>query len=156
MDDNIAQFTSITNCDPGKAQRYLMIAENDLEHALQLFFEGGIDVDAPEPSTAPSDSRNTATGTRPESPIPIDDDDDWKAALEAAEGGDAYEDDEAVARRLQQQFDTQTRRNADDVRAPMARTTETLVGPDDLYTGGFGGARRGVGKISYYLKDRSC
>src|SRR5690606_3197377 len=145
MGDNIAQFTAITNCDPAKAQRYLTISENDLEQALQLFFEGGIDVDGPEPSNT-SDSRNNATGTRPESPINIDDDDDFRAAIEASTGGGTaadYEDDETIARRLQEEFNTSTRRNADEVRAPMARTTETLVGPDDVYSGGFGVGRRG-------------
>jgi UBX domain-containing protein 7 len=150
MDDNIAQFTAITNCDPAKAQRYLTISENDLEQALQLFFEGGIDVDGPEPSNT-SDSRNSATGTRPESPINIDDDDDFRAAIEASTGGGPsgdFEDDEAIARRLQEEFNTSTRRTADEVRAPMARTTETLVGPDDMYTGGYGVNRRGGCRFS--------
>lgn len=152
MDDNIAQFIAITNVDPVKAQRYLQISENDLEQALTLFYEGGIDVDGPELST--SNTQPTATGTRPESPIPIDDDgdddDDFKAALEASKRGDepgssgpqAYEDDEAIARRLQQEFDSQRRRTQDEIRAPMARTTETLVGPDD-YSSMYGGSRRG-------------
>ncbi|KAF3906532.1 hypothetical protein ABW20_dc0107457 [Dactylellina cionopaga] len=53
-----------------------------------------------------------------------------------------HEDDEAMARRLQEELYAETsggnasgwqEGDFDDVRAPMARTTETLVGPDDDY-----------------------
>lgn len=43
-------------------------------------------------------------------------------------------DDEAMARRLQEEMYGESAANPDGVRAPIARTTETLVGP-----GGFGG-----------------
>ncbi|KAK6340772.1 UBX domain-containing protein 7 [Orbilia brochopaga] len=61
---------------------------------------------------------------------------------------DIYEDDEAMARRLQEELYAETGGSGanwgggggngagsgyDDIRAPMARTTETLVGPDEDY-----------------------
>ncbi|EWC46147.1 hypothetical protein DRE_04525 [Drechslerella stenobrocha 248] len=71
------------------------------------------------------------------------------AGAGAAAGGasvDIYEDDEAMARRLQEEMYAETGGNSsrwggggaddefgDGIRAPMARTTETLVGPDDDY-----------------------
>ncbi|RPA83403.1 hypothetical protein BJ508DRAFT_360614 [Ascobolus immersus RN42] len=154
MDDNIAQFTAITNCDPAKAQRYLTIAENDLEQAIQLFFEGGIDVDAPEPSST-ANARNNATGARPESPINIDDDDDFRAAIAASTGGlgagEPHEDDEAMARRLQQQYD----KPADEVRAPIARVQETLRPLDGDISHGYGMGRRRGGRAGIFNQQAS-
>ena len=52
--------------------------------------------------------------------------------------GSSYEDDEAMARRLQEEAYGAGGGGAgmDDIRAPMARTTETLVGPDANWGGG--------------------
>lgn len=51
-------------------------------------------------------------------------------------GSSIVEDDEAIARRLQEELYTDTTEtNGDGVRAPMQRTTETLVGPEDDYVG---------------------
>jgi hypothetical protein len=60
------------------------------------------------------------------------------AATASSPGGD-YEDDEAMARRLQEEFYTQGGGGGgaggdvdpDGVRAPIARTMETLVGPEE-------------------------
>lgn len=54
------------------------------------------------------------------------DDDDIAAVVRAAQ----EEDDAAMARRLQEEMYTQGPGGEDDVRAPMGRTTETLVAPD--------------------------
>jgi hypothetical protein len=43
--------------------------------------------------------------------------------------GSATDDDEAIARRLQEEMYSAAGRGQEDVRAPMSRTTETLVGP---------------------------
>lgn len=65
------------------------------------------------------------------------------AAPPAGGGGQngTYEDDEAMARRLQEEMyaggdmggDAGRDYDADGVRAPIARTTETLLGPGSMY-----------------------
>lgn len=60
-------------------------------------------------------------------------------AISSADLNETHEDDEAVARRLQEEFYGAAppgmgggEVDADGVRAPIARTTETLVGPDSF------------------------
>ncbi|KAF4536681.1 putative ubx domain protein [Lasiodiplodia theobromae] len=138
MDDNIASFTSITGADPQRAAQYLQLTDNNLEQAIQLFFDSP-NLDLGAGSAHPSSS---AAGARADEPINIDsDDDDDDAAEDASRPGHSVEDDEAMARRLQEEMYGAGGRDADaDVRAPMARTTETLVGPgggydeDDMHT----------------------
>jgi hypothetical protein len=43
--------------------------------------------------------------------------------------GPTTDDDEAIARRLQEEMYSAAGRGQEDIRAPMGRTTETLVGP---------------------------
>ena len=73
----------------------------------------------------------------------IDNDQQAASHAQAVSRAADYEDDEAVARRLQEELyaggDAAGGYDADEVRAPMARTTETLVGgqggdwpPDDM------------------------
>ena len=116
MDDVIAQFTSITSATPERAAQYLQVSDHNLEQAIQLYFESdGVDMGGsveppPQPALPPLSAAN------PAGPITIPDDDD-------------IDDDETVARRLQSEM--QEANNPEGVRAPMARTTETLVGPPD-------------------------
>jgi hypothetical protein len=103
-DENIVNFVSITSCEPEKAAQYLRLTEGNFEQAIQLFFDspnldlGGATASAPA-QTAPSASRN---------PITIDSDDDMSdfdptahTSNASARPPPAVEDDEAMARRLQ-------------------------------------------------------
>ena len=135
MDDAIAQFTSITSASTDRASQYLQVADGDVEQAIALYFEnGGADMaggGAPTPSTTTTDA--------PPQVIPAASDDDTTAAGPTNEGqaptSDA-EDDEAMARRLQDEMYGGTNRPGNEsvdeegIRAPIGRTTETLLGPE--------------------------
>ncbi|KAJ5082131.1 hypothetical protein N7532_011174 [Penicillium argentinense] len=134
--DVVAQFTEITGSTPELATQYLQLADFNIEQAMQLYFEnGGL---SEEPSQPPRSSRfEDESGVVH---IDSDSDDDIENQRPAES---TFEDDAAMARRLQEEmyggegatgggghgagFDD------DGVRAPMARTTETLVGPGADY-----------------------
>lgn len=132
MDEAIANFIAVTDLSSAKAEQYLRIADGNLEQALQLFFDG-IEIDAPGPPSQPS------AGARAQ-PIAIDDDEeaDLQQAIRSSRfhdqdddsmtGFGEVEDDEAMARRLQEELNASS---SNGVRAPIARTRETLVGPED-------------------------
>lgn len=150
MDDLIAQFTAITSADPSRAQQYLALTENNLEQAIQLYFDSdGADMGAtlPQPAAPAAPSQLSAGGgpgyrENADGVVTIDSDDDEMeddfggapipgSAAAPAQSTGAYEDDEAMARRLQEEaYGAGGAGGVDEVRAPMARTTETLVGPD--------------------------
>ncbi|KAF2725427.1 hypothetical protein K431DRAFT_280786 [Polychaeton citri CBS 116435] len=115
-DELIGSFCAITSATPEQARQYLQLSDNNLEPAIQLFFDSP-DLGNAAPPPAQSSSQPTATR---DDPINIDDD---------------IEDDEAMARRLQQEMygggggGAQSNLDQDGVRAPIARTAETLVGP---------------------------
>jgi hypothetical protein len=133
--DVVAQFTEITGSNPSLATQYLQLADFNIEQAMQLYFENGGAPLTEEPVTS-------ATGSRPPRPagyednsgiVHIDSDDD--IAVDEARSAPrapqpAFEDDEALARRLQEEMYGDGRDSSDGVRAPIARTTETLVGPE--------------------------
>ncbi|KAI5243870.1 hypothetical protein E4T43_04035 [Aureobasidium subglaciale] len=128
MDDElIANFTAITSATPERARQYLTLTDNNLEQAIQLFFDSdGADMGAAMPQQSAQPAAQPASRRYNEDDngvVTIDSDDDA-----------AYEDDEAMARRLQQEA-YGTASGEEDVRAPMARTTETLVGPGSRWTG---------------------
>lgn len=129
-DDLIQQFVAITDTTPSKADTYLKVSDYDLEQAIQLFFETGGAMDAPEPAAAETSRPAPATTS-----AQVIEDDDVEQALRASAGAGAgsYEDDEAMARRLQEEFygsgGAQGEENG--VRAPIPRTMETLVGGYD-------------------------
>ena len=151
MDDTVETFVSFTRATPDVARRYLGMTENNAEQAIQLYFDspdlasslgpGAQAAAAPVP-TATHPHRATTDGRQDEQGvIHIDSDDeemdvdDGEQAASRAEavGRTAdYEDDEAIARRMQEELyaggDTSGGYDADGVPAPMARTTETLVG----------------------------
>ena len=126
MEEAVLSFADITGATPEKAAQYLSLTDNNLEQAIQLFFDspnldfGG----APSSGNAPSNAQN---------PINIDSDEEMSDfnAPSGARGGHE-EDDEAMARRLQEEMYGGAN-TEDSVRAPMARTTETLVGPGADY-----------------------
>lgn len=124
--DVVAQFTEITGSTPELAAQYLQITEFNIEQAMQLFFENG---GAPLTSE-PSQPRGSGIPNNAEV-VTIDSDSDNEAPRRSGAAG--FDDDEAMARRLQEQMYGGPDNNEDEVRAPMARTTETLVGPGADY-----------------------
>ncbi|KAI6892061.1 hypothetical protein KC334_g13627, partial [Hortaea werneckii] len=133
MDEQIATFTAFTSATPQQAQQYLSLTDGNVEQAVELFFNSPDLGNQPPAQPAPAAGRDD--------PITIDDDeDDVQMTGSSAPQGASFEDDEAMARRLQEEMygsgggggggggrgdvDPET-----GVRAPMARTTETLVGP---------------------------
>ena len=161
MDDQIPDFMAITSSSPEVARGFLEIAGNDLERAVALFFENpdlvssGLSAAASQPPAPVSRSnigREDASGV-----IHIDsDDDDNDMTMDFDSGPDdggtqavaqavarAQEDeDAAMAKRLQEELYQGTEGGGsaggmagDDVRAPIARTTETLVAPDPSWGG---------------------
>ncbi|KAJ5577907.1 uncharacterized protein N7459_006871 [Penicillium hispanicum] len=140
--DVVAQFTEITGSTPGLATQYLQLADFNIEQAMQLYFENGGAPLTEEPTQTPRRS-----GYEDESGVvhvDSDSDDDNRPphAQQSTQpnAGLDFEDDAAMARRLQEEMYRGDNMGDDDgVRAPMARTTETLVGPeadldDDMHT----------------------
>jgi hypothetical protein len=139
-DDLVSQFVAITEASPHHAQQYLALTDGNVEQAIQLYFE--------DPNLATASSASNPEQTQPSassrSPRPafanhgvinisdsdedMDDDDDPSRPLPNTE------DDEEIARRMQEEmYGTTGGVESEDVRAPMQRTTETLVGPDIEY-----------------------
>ncbi|KYG49307.1 hypothetical protein M433DRAFT_59436 [Acidomyces richmondensis BFW] len=132
MDDQISTFCAFTSATPAQAQQYLALTDGSVEQAVELFFNNpdlGVSTPSTRPVAQPSGGRSD--------PIEVDDDDEVEMVGTRTMERDvpSVEDDEAMARRLQEEMygggggstahiDPET-----GVRAPMARTTETLVGP---------------------------
>ncbi|KAJ5904004.1 hypothetical protein N7504_006387 [Penicillium tannophilum] len=140
MEDSVvAQFTEITGSTPETATQYLQLTEFNIEQAMQLFFENG---GAPLTET-PAQPANHPAYEDESGVVHIDSDsdDESRPAQSAQPAGTTFDDDAAMARRLQEEMyggggPTQNDDYEDEVRAPMARTTETLVGPDlDFHDG---------------------
>ncbi|PVH97772.1 hypothetical protein DM02DRAFT_66493 [Periconia macrospinosa] len=134
MDDEaISNFVAITSCDPTKAAQYLRLTDNNLEQAIQLFFDSpNLDLGT---SSAPQSSTQNASNAHDPIHVPSDDDmdidDDTQAARPSAFQQNV-DDDEAMARRLQEEMYGSGGGGGlgqDEVRAPIDRRTETLVGP---------------------------
>ncbi|KAF2810351.1 UBX domain-containing protein 7 [Mytilinidion resinicola] len=152
MDGLIADFVSFTQASPERAAQYLHLADNNLEQAVELFFEspnldlGTTATSQESSSTAQQPAATTTNASRPDL-INLDSDDDMMdfgadsdnptpapAASHAANtAASGYESDEAMARRLQEEM-YGAGAATEDIRAPMARTTETLVGPGATWT----------------------
>jgi hypothetical protein len=164
MDEAIDTFTAFTGASSDIARRYLGMTENNTEQAIQLYFDSpdlasGIDrPPQPPQQRAPSIPHSThphPVATRAgredaqgvvhldsdeDEPMEVDGGDDEQSAARAAAAAADIEDDEAMARRMQEELyaggDNSAGYDADGVRAPIARTTETLVGgPDADYPG---------------------
>lgn len=152
MDNAEAEFSGITGATAQVARHFLQMTDFDLGQAIQLYFDSP-DLAAAAASTGPAPP--VPTSSRPSRAgredgngvVHLDSDDevdmdapdnasDDESAGPSAAGGNAqntYEDDEAMARRLQaemyQSGGAMGAADDDDVRAPIARTTETLLGP---------------------------
>ena len=148
MDDLVAQFTSITSAPPGQALQYLGLTDNNLEQAIQLFFEDpGLATGSPQTQTSavPQSAGPTRPGTNytedGSGVIHIESDNEEPEDFEMADVEESLgsasahqaapttDDDEEIARRLQEEMYQSAALGSDDVRAPISRTTETLVGP---------------------------
>ena len=150
MDDAISQLINITGTTPAKAQQYLQVSDGDVEQAVTLFFEndgadlGGGPSTSTQP-TAPASSHNIQGD--PNNPINIDDEehisDDndpeitgFGRAVQHQSStrplGADVDADAALARQLQEEMygggGGQGPGMQEDVRAPIARQSETLVG----------------------------
>tara|TARA_R110002003_G_scaffold97_28_gene7970 strand:+ start:14851 stop:16485 length:1635 start_codon:yes stop_codon:yes gene_type:complete len=133
-DENIVNFVSITSCDPDKAAQYLRLTDGNFEQAIQLYFDSP-NLDFGPAATAPAPAQNAAASAR--NPITIDSDDEMsdfdpatQASTPPARPAPATEDDEAMARRLQEEmYGGGGAPGPEEVRAPIGRTTETLLGP---------------------------
>lgn len=139
MDEAIAQLVSITACTPEIARQYVQLADGDTNQAVQLFFEnGGADlagttVSAPPPP--PSTSRVPPSGN-PQNPISVEDDDEGGISDDndpeitgyrpGQHASTSVDDDEAMARRLQEEIYGDPEHS---IRAPIARQSDTLLGP---------------------------
>lgn len=136
-DDNISNFVAITSCEPDKAAQYLRLTDGNFEQAIQLYFDSPNLEFGPPPSTAQAPTPNAASSAQ--NPINVDSDDDMSdfdpathASTPPSRAPPTTEDDEAMARRMQEEMygGGSTAPGPEEVRAPMQRTTETLVGPD--------------------------
>lgn len=152
-DEPLSTFIELTGASPAQAQQYLSLADDSVEQAIQLFFEtgGSLATGAP-PASAPSQSaprlppnRSRGYAEDEDGVVHLDSDDegeedddfDMGGTDEAAPtGGHSVEDDEAMARRMQEEMYAAAGRDSEGVRAPIARQTQTLVGPGSEAYGG--------------------
>lgn len=159
MDEAINHFMTFTGESADVARRYLGLTDNIAEQAIQLYFDSPDLATSSEPSAAPIPTSTRPDVSQSSRPAPqqraeeddsdedmdVDHDeenDDTSTAAAVARAAD-YEDDEAMARRMQEELyaggDASGGYDADGVRAPIGRVTETLVdaggdwGPDDMH-----------------------
>jgi len=150
-DDAIAKVVMVTNTTPEKAAQYLTLADGDPDQAVTLFFEnGGQDLVGGPSSSAPTASQPTASSRAPgsgdaQNPINVDDEDmldidnpqithsQRVGAQQPQHQSSLYEDDAAMARRLQEEMYGESgagdMNGEEPIRAPLARQSETLLGP---------------------------
>ncbi|RMD43873.1 hypothetical protein DV735_g1226, partial [Chaetothyriales sp. CBS 134920] len=144
MDEAISQVAAVTGSTPELASQYLQLADGDPNQAVQLFFEnGGADlVGATSAATATAAAAHQSAASRPgpsgsgasHNPINVDDvghisddNDPEITGFRRVNNGPSVEDDEAMARRLQEEMYGGL--HEQEVRAPIARQSETLLGP---------------------------
>jgi hypothetical protein len=147
-EETVNTLVMLTGSTPAQAQQYLQLSEGDLEQAAQLWFEtgGSLATDStssaapPVPNaTRPSTTQGAGYTEDADGVIHIDSDDEDMSYGDSRPAPN-MEDDEAMARRLQEEMYGTAGRDPEGVRAPISRTTETLVGPGSMgYGGGYGG-----------------
>lgn len=151
MDEAIAQVVVFCDTTPERAAQYVQLADGDANQAVSLFFENnGADLAAQFTTPTPASASGVTGVGNAQDPINIDDgnisddNDPEITGFRKAPTSEpqqpataAIEDDEAMARRLQEEmYGGGGVEHA--VRAPIARQTETLVGPganSSPYTG---------------------
>ncbi|PCD44435.1 hypothetical protein AU210_003512 [Fusarium oxysporum f. sp. radicis-cucumerinum] len=149
MDDNISTFMSITGTSTDVARSFLEMTAGNFERAIGLFFEnpdlvsdsaGVIHIDSDDDQDMQLEDFS-------------DNDDDNERAVAAQAAALAQEEEDmAMAKRLQEELyqgnqGSGSGGNPDDVRAPIARTTETLVAP------GWGGGEHDDGMEAAFLEE---
>ncbi|OAP62343.1 hypothetical protein AYL99_04546 [Fonsecaea erecta] len=147
MDEAIATVVSVCGTTPELASQYVQLADGDPNQAVQLFFEnGGADLTG-NSSRPPPPPPSSSNAHRPGEPLNLIDDDadenisddndpeitgfrkiPQRATPSGPARGADYEDDEAMARRLQNEMYGEGVMD-ESVRAPIARQAEVLVGP---------------------------
>jgi UBX domain-containing protein 7 len=154
MDAAIAQIVTITSASPERAAQYLQLADGDLDSAVMLYFENSGADPSGEPSSysapppPPASSRPGGTGDV-HHPIDVDDgnisddNDPEITGFRKVEGpeqtapsqsrGSTFDADAEYARRLQEEMyggaGGQGPADEEEIRAPIARQSETLLGP---------------------------
>ncbi|KAK2626632.1 hypothetical protein QTJ16_003807 [Diplocarpon rosae] len=155
MDDEaIEHFMGFTGASAEVARRYLGLTENNTEQAIQLFWDapdlasGGDHDSQPPPPTIPAATRpqgrhgveaskkTGSTNSDEEDLMDMNYEDDDVTRAAAVGRAAEIDDDEAFARKMQEEMyasgDASGGFDADGVRAPIGRTTETLVGGPDI------------------------
>lgn len=158
MEESIQHFTDITGASVDVARGFLEITGGDYQRAIELFFESpdlvGAGVSSNPPPTAstsrPPAPRRVNVGREDASGVihinsddedeedvdmqyhddAFDVDEDERVAAAQAAAFAQEEEDAAMAKRLQEELYQESGSAGGDVRAPIARTTETLVAPD--------------------------
>jgi hypothetical protein len=168
MDEDISMVSTITGATPQVARHFLNLTDGDAQQAIQLFYDSpdlssGMAQESPTAHASQhQEQTNPSAGRRdPPNVVNLDSDSDEDVAMDTDPDFDnpyseitnptsnrapnvppanygSYEDDEAVARRMQEELyaggDMADDYDAQGVRAPLARTTETLVGPGADWT----------------------
>ena len=134
-DEDIAQMVAITNCTEALAKQYLTLSDGDAQAAITLFFEqGGVDLAAASAPPIPPPSSRPAAGNS-HNPIAIDEDDNLSndhAGFREVNETAGLDADAEMARRMQEEMYGGAG-TGDEVRAPIARQAETLLGPGADY-----------------------
>ncbi|KAK0118888.1 hypothetical protein ONS96_011966 [Cadophora gregata f. sp. sojae] len=160
MEESIDYFVAFTGASTEVARRYLGLTENNTEQAIQLFFDSpdlASGADQIPQDAAPPVPMSTRPQTSAQRSAPPESDEEDLMDMDYNDGSDdeasraaaigravEIEDDEAMARRMQEEMyaggDASGGFDADGVRAPIGRRTETLVGgpdaewaPDDMH-----------------------
>jgi len=176
MDDNISTFMAITGASTDVARSFLEMTAGNFERAIELFYENpdlvsGVGAglsSTGQSSTTPAAPSGGNIGRQDSAGvIHIDSDDDQDMQLEDFSDNEGAndravaahaaamaqeEEDAAMAKRLQEELyggnqGSGSGGNPDDVRAPIARTTETLVAP------GWGGGENDDGMEAAFLEQ---
>lgn len=142
-DEIVAEIASITGAAPNVAAQYAQLADGDLNQAITLYFEnGGADLSGQAASSSSQNQEQTQSHTSgyedPSGIIHIDSDDEDTATTGRGNqnhGTNTYDSDLEMARRMQEEM-YGIPNTEDEVRAPIARQAETLVGPGAEEFGG--------------------
>ena len=157
--ESVSMFMAVTSASDDVARGFLSLTNGDVERAIELFFEDPSLISSVNAATS-SNAPPVPNTTRPnigrrdsQGVIHIDSDEDdfmqmdddenshhgaQQAARVAARA--QQEEDEAMAKRLQEEMyggdgpsGAGGAGDGEDVRAPIARTTETLIAPDPAW-----------------------
>ncbi|KAI1001349.1 hypothetical protein K3495_g6849 [Podosphaera aphanis] len=149
MDNAIENFKAFTGASDEIALRYLSLTENVPEQAIQLYFDTPDLASSLDQPNLTSDLNPLPTTQRKPLPendsrpndddiINLDSDEETSAidkkrvasfsGVNSARGVTGHEDDESIARRIQAELYAGSSSISDDIRAPIGRRTETLVG----------------------------